>query len=51
MTKFDMPNRTKPLISLAFLNASLFGIAKNHLLFKYAIFQHIDIQQLAVGWL
>jgi hypothetical protein len=51
MTKIDMPEFTKPLISLAFLNAMLFCKAINDLVFKHAISQHIDIQQLAMGWL
>jgi hypothetical protein len=51
MAKIDMPDLTEPLISLVFLNPSLFCKAKNHLLFKHAISQHIGIQQLAMGWL
>ena len=51
MTKIHMPELINPLISLAFLNARLFCKAKNHLIFKHAISQLIDNQQLAMGWL
>jgi hypothetical protein len=46
MTKTNMPNFTKSLISLALLNPRLFYRAKNPLVFKYFICNILDLNNL-----
>jgi len=46
MTKINMPNFTKSLISLAFLNPGLFYKAKNPLVFKHFICNTLDLNNL-----
>jgi hypothetical protein len=46
MTKINMPNFTKSLISLAFLNPGLFYEAKNQLFFKHLICNTLDFNNL-----
>jgi hypothetical protein len=46
MTKINMPNFTKSLISLAFLNPGLFYKAKNPLVFKHFICNTLNLNNL-----